>query len=80
MIIDTEVKMSFSDCAGYTNAELVDPDVLNKIVEKKLEARKAARGNGKSTLDLIQYLRFQGLTDEEIKEMFKLGASMMEQN
>lgn len=76
MIIDTEVKMSFSDCAGYTNAELADPAVLNKIVEKKL----GPRGNGKSTLDLIRYLRFQGFTDEEIKEVFKLGASMMEQN
>ena len=40
----------------------------------------SARGNGKSTQSIIQYLKFQGLTDEEIEKLFELSASYLEQS
>ena len=82
----SEVRINFSDCAGYSNAELCDPEILNKIVEKKFaeEERKhiiftAARGSTKSTSTLIHILRLCGFSVEEIAALVNEDASDLEQ-
>lgn len=83
----SEVRINFSDCAGYTNAELCDPEILNKIVEKKkfTEEEKhkiifrAARGSTKSTQTLIYILKLCGFSDKEIEDLLNEDASNLEQ-
>ena len=82
----SEVRINFSDCAGYSNAELCDPEILNKIVEKKFTEEekhkiifRAARGSTKSTQTLIYILKLCGFSDKEIEDLLNEDASNLEQ-